>query len=294
MVFVLADQSTSNSNINVETTKFFQFKHTQTTMSSKEFSVLQIYDISTAIRFQKLSGEKVTLQNVNATVSHEMRNPLNSIMAQNMKMQDLVKMMKNVLESNTKVSLQILTVQVTNFVSAVEESLQVQLSSTKLLNFCVNDMISLAQLNSDKFRKEMCNFDIREAVNEVMSIQKEKVSYLGIQLKASFVGFCENFIVCTDQYRLQQVLLNFQSNAVKFTPRNGKISIKCELFNNIKPYGMIKVSVLDNGIGIQKSDLSKLFKLFGFLDSSKEINSKGIGLGLFICKKIANTYGGDV
>ena len=57
---------------------------------------------------------------------------------------------------------------------------------------------------------------------------------------------------------------------------------------------MIKVSVCDNGIGIQKNDLTKLFKLFGFLESSKEINSKGIGLGLFICKKISNTYGGDV
>ena len=54
------------------------------------------------------------------------------------------------------------------------------MSSTKLLNFCVNDMLSLAQLNSDKFRKELCNFDIRDAVNEIMTIQKEKVNYQGI------------------------------------------------------------------------------------------------------------------
>ena len=57
---------------------------------------------------------------------------------------------------------------------------------------------------------------------------------------------------------------------------------------------MIKISVKDNGIGIQPNDISKLFKLFGFIDSTKEMNTKGIGLGLYICKKIINIFGGDV
>ena len=47
-------------------------------------------------------------------------------------------------------------------------------------------------------------------------------------------------------------------------------------------------------MGIKEEDIPKLFKLFGFLDSTKEVNTKGIGLGLYICKQIINIFGGDV
>ena len=50
----------------------------------------------------------------------------------------------------------------------------------------------------------------------------------------------------------------------------------------------------DNGIGIKDSDQKKLFKLFGFLDSSQKVNVQGIGLGLYISKKITNKFGGDI
>ena len=81
---------------------------------------------------------------MNATVSHEMRNPLNSIIAHNIKMQELVKMLRNFLEGANRISFKMLKKEVQTFIITVEESLNVQLSSSKLLDFCVNDMISLA------------------------------------------------------------------------------------------------------------------------------------------------------
>ena len=54
------------------------------------------------------------------------------------------------------------------------------------------------------------------------------------------------------------------------------------------------MSVEDNGVGIKVEDLPKLFKLFGFLESSKQINTKGIGLGLHISKKITKMFDGDI
>jgi hypothetical protein len=57
---------------------------------------------------------------------------------------------------------------------------------------------------------------------------------------------------------------------------------------------MIQISVKDKGFGIKKEDQNKLFKLFGFLESTKEMNSKGIGLGLHICKMIVKQLGGDI
>ena len=57
---------------------------------------------------------------------------------------------------------------------------------------------------------------------------------------------------------------------------------------------MIQVTVSDTGIGIQDQDKNKLFQLFGFLESSKQLNTKGIGLGLHISKKIVQEFGGEI
>ena len=104
-------------------------------------------------------------------------------------------------------------------------------------------------------------------------------------------------------------MLNLQSNAIKFTPQGGHISIICKfirekedleneeqhaLFDPENKQGMIQVSVTDSGIGIREQDKSQLFKLFGFLDSTKAINTQGIGLGLHISKMIAMQFGGDI
>ena len=57
---------------------------------------------------------------------------------------------------------------------------------------------------------------------------------------------------------------------------------------------MIEVSVKDTGVGIKDEDQAKLFKLFGFLDRTKEINTQGVGLGLHISKKIVQYFGGNI
>ena len=66
------------------------------------------------------------------------------------------------------------------------------------------------------------------------------------------------------------------------------------LFDEDNSDGMLQVSVTDTGIGIKLKDQEKLFKLFGFLDSSKHLNSKGIGLGLHISKRITQQFNGDI
>jgi len=81
---------------------------------------------------------------------------------------------------------------------------------------------------------------------------------------------------------------------LKFTRRNGQVTIECQLIKEQGCKDVIKVSVKDTGVGIKTEDLPKLFRLFGFLTSSQKLNTKGIGLGLFICKKISQVFGGDV
>lgn len=85
------------------------------------------------------------------------------------------------------------------------------------------------------------------------------------------------------------MLINFYSNALKFTRRGGSIEIICKQEDDF-----LKISVKDTGIGISQEDQAKLFKSFGFLDSSKKANTKGIGLGLHICKLMVEEFFGLV
>ena len=129
-----------------------------------------------------------------------------------------------------------------------------------------------------------------------MLIQKHKAAALQIKFKCEFNGFNgqNGYLICTDMQRLQQVLLNFQSNALKFTPPRGSVTIICTLVQDYIEYSEIRVSVKDNGCGIKPEDQLKLFKQFGFLDATREINTNGIGLGLHISKCLVEQFEGKV
>jgi signal transduction histidine kinase len=72
-------------------------------------------------------------------------------------------------------------------------------SSSKLLNFCVDDMLSLAQINSNTFRKNFSIFDVRESVSEVMQIQQDRATFNQITFRVEFKGFNGNFLIHTDE-----------------------------------------------------------------------------------------------
>ena len=99
-------------------------------------------------------------------------------------------------------------------------------------------------------------------------------------------------MIYTDQDRVCQVLLGIQSNAIKFT-ETGKIEIKVSILDkDQKEY--LQVDVIDTGVGISKEDQQKLFKLFGFVETSQGMNTHGIGLGLVISQNIVNVFGGQI
>lgn len=106
-------------------------------------------------------------------------------------------------------------------------------------------------------------------------------------------------------------MLNLVSNALKFTPTNGLITIKARLINpkvnsnkqeyidtELAPYlnedDMLEISVADNGMGIKEQDKYKLFQLYGYIRATQEVNTRGIGLGLHISRKIVRQLGGEI
>lgn len=151
----------------------------------------------------------------------------------------------------------------------LNETIEVQESSTKLLNFYVSDLLCLAQIEKGTFRKNISQFDIKEAVEEITKIQVSKAEAKQIQIIHQFEGFDQDFKVITDKMRVQQVLLSYQSNALKFTPVGGRIEIKLRNIDNQR----LEIRVTDNGCGISKENQEKLFRIFGYLNENSDLNT---------------------
>ena len=96
-----------------------------------------------------------------------------------------------------------------------------------------------------------------------------------------------------DKRRLQQVLINILSNALKFSEPQGTVQVFYTIYKK-EGQTFCEVQVKDTGIGIQEKDKQKLFKLFGFVQSTQQVNTRGIGLGLVISKKIVEQFDGEI
>ena len=100
-------------------------------------------------------------------------------------------------------------------------------------------------------------------------------------------------LICSfESEQIYNVITNIISNAIKYTPYNGKIKVKSEIINDF-----IIISVEDNGIGFSKEEKSLIFKQFGKIErygQGYDVISEGSGLGLYISKKIIEMHGGEI
>jgi signal transduction histidine kinase len=104
-----------------------------------------------------------------------------------------------------------------------------------------------------------------------------------IEIKRSFP---ENLIIMADRNMIRTVLRNLVSNAIKFTHKNGKIEVKAITDNQ-----MVEISVVDNGVGMSKDTINKLFRIDSDLSTPGTENEKGTGLGLVLCKEFIEKHG---
>mmetsp|Transcript_12541 Transcript_12541/g.21114 ORF Transcript_12541/g.21114 Transcript_12541/m.21114 type:complete len:408 (-) Transcript_12541:644-1867(-) len=309
-IFQIVSRTCLGDSCSIGLTGYVQIKKKVRVVDQRRQTMIQIIDFSQKILCEKANARNELLSLINATVSHEMRNPLNSIVNQNLHLANTLALLgdkatqidqlfariarqESVEEVQKLVAAQTLTAELRLIGGDLKKVCKIQSASAKILRFLVNDMLDFARLKQDKFVKEVKTFDIREAVQEIVEIQQYQADRLGIALETEFRNFeaCA-FLVTTDAQRLQQVVLNLVSNALKFT-RRGSIAIKSQLvFNERKAKWSLMVCVKDTGIGIKQADQAKLFRLFGTLSSTSQQNSQGIGLGLVICQDIVSKFGG--
>ena len=190
-----------------------------------------------------------------ATVSHDLRTPLNSMIGL---LSNLDKFIKDP--------------QGKRFLSIIR-------NSSSFMLFLVNDLLDFFQIKNGKFRKNFKWVNIGDDFRELMDMFRVGTDEKDLQLYYEQASNLPNELL-VDSQRLKQVLLNLLQNALKFTFQ-GFIKVQVNYDNDI---GFLNVSVQDSGIGIPEEDKEKLFKLFGKLESTAHINTTGIGLGLSICK----------
>ena len=158
---------------------------------------------------------------------------------------------------------------------------------SKRLQRLVDDLLSLAQLESSHAELEISVVQMDELFNNLIRDWKEKLT--GKNLKVIVDLPSETSVLRADGTRLEEALHNLLDNAVKFSPDNGQIRLR-----GTRCGSNVVLSVADNGIGISKEHLPRIFERFYRADKARSRELGGTGLGLAIVKHIAQLHGGRV
>jgi len=158
---------------------------------------------------------------------------------------------------------------------------------SKRLQRLVDDLLSLAQLESSHAELEISAVRMDELFNNLIGDWKEKLT--GKNLKVIVDLPSEGSVLRADGTRLEEALHNLLDNAVKFSPGNGQIRLR-----GTRCGSNVVLSVTDNGIGISKEHLPRIFERFYRADKARSRELGGTGLGLAIVKHIAQLHGGRV
>lgn len=151
----------------------------------------------------------------------------------------------------------------------------------------INNLLDIARIESGRVQMTIKETSIKEVLDSVIDIITPQVKNKGISLKLSNKSKSDK--IMADQGQLERVFLNLLSNAVKFIPEKGEISISAEDKDSF-----IEFSVEDNGMGIPKHDLEKVFEEFFRSDNAQSEGIKGTGLGLSLVKQIVEAHRGKI
>ncbi len=171
---------------------------------------------------------------------------------------------------------------------------KITLSSRHLLGL-INDVLDMSKIESGKLTLSMDLVSLREVIDSIVGIVQPQVR----AKKQSFDVFIDDIStenVCCDSVRLNQVLLNFLSNAIKFTPEGGKIELSLyeEPSERGEEYIRVHILVKDTGIGMSKEFLDKIYESYAREDSKRVRKTEGAGLGMAITKYIVDAMGGTI
>jgi signal transduction histidine kinase len=201
-----------------------------------------------------------------ANVSHELRTPLNAMVGY-----------VSLLEGNVHGELN----------QFQRERLERVQANCRHLTSLLNDLLELARIEVGKLPTRVREFAIGDVVDEVLEEVEPLVSAHGPRV---IVEVADDLpLMRSDRKKVKQILINFLSNALKFTEK-GAIVIRAQPRDRDR----MAISVADTGVGIPAENHRTIFEAFAQVDSSYTSRHSGTGLGLSICKRLAEVLGGDI
>lgn len=204
-----------------------------------------------------------------ASMSHEIRTPLNGIVG-------FTSLLKETDDKEEQAE----------FISVIEKS------SANLLTI-VNDILDLSKIKAQKIDLESIEFDPIDSFESAVESYAAKAAeaeidftiFLDPQLPTLLIG---------DPTKLSQIIINLISNAIKFTPKQGEVSVRVELVSDNDGKAVVKFSVSDTGIGVTDEQKKNIFVAFSQADVSTSRKYGGTGLGLSISGKFVDLMGGKL
>ncbi len=204
-----------------------------------------------------------------AHMSHEMRTPMNAIIG----------MSKIAKESSDREKI------FTCFS-------KIEVASEHLLGV-INNVLDMSKIEAKKVVIQYESLNFIKMFQSIASVVNFGMAEKGLQFSLDIQPDVPRYIV-SDEQRLVQVIMNFLSNAEKFTPKGGFVTLRVEVVEKGTDKCFIKVSIIDTGMGVAKEQQKRLFSPFQQANSNISHKFGGAGLGLSICKQIVELLDGEV
>jgi PAS domain S-box-containing protein len=253
-----------------KTYKYLEFNSINLRRTEKiEGLILDCRDITQRMKdAEELLRAQKAKEQFLANISHEIRTPINGIAG-----------MATLLSKNPGPEDQV------TYLNAIQ-------SAADNLKVIINDILDLASIDSGKLRFEKIGFNLKNLLTSLVNSFSFQAREKGITLTFHLTDKT-NTILVGDPVRLNQILINLISNALKFT-HTGSIRINCSIENITKQTGKAHFEIIDTGIGIPQDKLHTIFESFSQADASVTRKYGGTGLGLTIAKQLTELQQGTI
>lgn len=178
--------------------------------------------------------------------------------------------------------------------SRVEDCLEKITYSSKHLLMLINDVLDMSRIESNRMRINREPFELFQFLNTFVSVIYPQASAKGLEFQEHTTGFQEHTTFVGDSLRLNQILLNLASNAIKFTPAGGKVSLEVTHLPSRGNKSWLRFVMSDTGIGMDEQGLAKLYTPFEQADASIAGKYGGSGLGMSITQNLVSLMGGYI
>jgi|GEM_PF-1588081 len=216
-----------------------------------------------ADKIEKINADKDYFIGV---VSHDLRSPLNSVMA-----------LSNIMIGDPK----------DTSTEEIQEFSSIILNSSYRMEHLINNMLDANKIETGNTKLELKPTSLNSAISDIV----ESIIYLGKEKEIQTELFIDNDLpsILADYNAVQRVIENLVSNAYKFSPKHKTVKISAT-----QKGSQVEVSIQDQGPGMSDIDKTKLFKKFGKLSAKPTGNEKSTGLGLFIVKNLMSEMNGTI